>query len=157
MDIPRAVAKIRIDRSKAVLFVPMASTEVERTRDWVASLTNMTLNKVVLPAGGGFYQDAMGQPMAPQKWPTEFHYVDGGLEQADATDFVGVNRVIAEPWRQSFAVSPVDIGESEDLLSLVSEEELDLVQGYMVGKPVSGQRPGQSLVGGGRHRLWFLP
>ena len=35
---------------------------------------------------------------------------------------------IAEPWQQCFAVSPVDIGESEDLLT---EEELDLVQGYM--------------------------
>ena len=54
--------------------------------------------------------------------------MDGGLEQADATDFVCVNRVIAEPWRQCLAVSPVDIGELEDLLS---DEELDLVQGYM--------------------------
>ena len=66
--------------------------------------------------------------MPPQRWPTEFHYVDGGLEQADTTDFVCVNRIIAEPWRQCFAVSPVDIGESEDPLT---EEELDLVQGYM--------------------------
>ena len=39
-----------------------------------------------------------------------------------------VNRVIAAPWRQCSAVSPVDIGEWEDLLS---DEELDLVQGYM--------------------------
>ena len=58
--------------------------------------------------------------MPPQRWPTEFHYVDGGLEQADTTDFVCVNRIIAEPWQQCFAVSPVDIGESEDLLT---EEE----------------------------------
>ena len=36
--------------------------------------------------------------------------------------------MIAEPWRQCFAVSPVDIGKTEDLLS---DEELDLVQGYM--------------------------
>ena len=50
-DIPRAVAKIRKDRSKAVLVVPMGCTEEESTRHWVASLTNMTLNKVVLPAG----------------------------------------------------------------------------------------------------------
>ena len=35
---------------------------------------------------------------------------------------------IAEPWQQCFAVSPVDIRESEDLLT---EEELDLVQVYM--------------------------
>ena len=54
--------------------------------------------------------------------------MDGGLEQADTTDFVCVNRIIAEPWRQCFAVSPVDIRESEALLT---EEELDLVQGYM--------------------------
>ena len=54
--------------------------------------------------------------------------MDGGLEQADATDFVCVNRVIAEPWQQGFAVSPVKMGESEDLLS---DEELHLVQGYM--------------------------
>ena len=66
--------------------------------------------------------------MPPQRWPTEFHYVAGGLEQADTTDLVCVNRIIAEPWRQCFAVSPVDIGESGDLLT---EEELDLVQGYM--------------------------
>ena len=94
----------------------------------MVSLTNMTLNKVVLPAGESVYQDAKGQPMPPQRWPTEFHYVVGGLEQPDATDFVCVNRVIAEPWRQCFAVPPVDIGESEDL---PTEEELDLVQGYM--------------------------
>ena len=58
----------------------------------------------------------------------EFHYVDGGLELADTTDFVCVNSVIAEPWRQCFVVSPVDIGELEDLLS---DEEPDPVQGYM--------------------------
>ena len=128
LDIPRAVAKIRKDRSKAVLVVPMGCTEEESTRDWVVSLTNMTLNKVVLPAGEGVYQDAKGQPMPPPRWPTEFHYVDGGLEQADTTDFVCVNSIIAEPWQQCFAVSPVDIGEPKDLLT---EEELDLVQGYM--------------------------
>ena len=128
VDIPRAVAKIRRDRSKAVLVIPMGCTEVDSTRDWVASLANMTLNKVILPAGESVYQDAKGQPMPPQRWPTEFHYVDGGLEQADATDFVCVNRNIAEHWRQCFAVSPVDIGESKDLLT---DEELDLVQGYM--------------------------
>ena len=127
-DIPRAVAKIGKDRSKAVLVVPMGCTEEESTRDWVASLTNMTLNKVAPLAGESVYQEAKGQPMPPQRWPTEFHSVDGGLEQADTTDFVCVNRIIAEPWRQCFAVSPVDIGEPEDLLT---EEELDLVRGYM--------------------------
>ena len=114
--------------SKAVLVVPLGCTEEESTRDWVVSLTNMTLNKVVLPVGESVYQDAKGQPMPAQRWPTEFYYVDGGLEQADTTDFVCVNRIIAEPWQQCFAVSPVDIGESEDLLT---EDELDLVQGYM--------------------------
>ena len=127
-DIPRAVAKIRKDHSKAVLVVPMGCTEEESTRDWVVSLTNMTLNKVVLLAGESVYQDAKGQPMPPQRWPTEFHYVDGGLEQADTTDFVCVNRITAEPSRQCFAVSSVDIAEPEDLLT---EEELDLVRGYM--------------------------
>ena len=127
-DIPRAVAKIRKDRYKAVLVVPMGCTEEESTRDWVVSLTDMTLDKVVLPAGESVYQDAKGQPMPPQRWPTEFHYVDGGLEQADTTDFVCVNGIIAEPWRQCFAVSRVDIGEPEDLLT---EEELDLVEGYL--------------------------
>ena len=33
-DIPRAIAKIRKDRSKAVLVVPMGCTEEERTRHW---------------------------------------------------------------------------------------------------------------------------
>ena len=51
-DIPRAVAKIRKDRSKAVLVVPMGCTEEESTRDWVISLTNMTLNEVVLKRYG---------------------------------------------------------------------------------------------------------
>ena len=129
-DIPRAIAKIRKDRSKAVLVLPMGCTEEESTRHWVASLTNMTLNKVVLPAGESVYQDAKGQPMPPQRWPTEFHYVDGGLDQADTTDFVCVNRIIAEPWRQCFAVPPVDIEES-DSEDPLTEEEWDLVQGYM--------------------------
>ena len=78
----------------------------------MVSLTDMTLNKVVLPAGESVYQDAKGQPMPPQRWSTEFHYVNGGLVQADTTNFVCVNRIIAEPWQQCFAVSPVDIGES---------------------------------------------
>ena len=68
--------------------------------------------------------------MPPQRWPTEFHYVDGGLDQADTTDFVCVNRIIAEPWRQCFAVPPVDIEESESEEPL-TEEEWDLVQAYM--------------------------
>ena len=70
---------------QVVLVVPMGCTEEESTRHLVASLTNMTLNKVVLPAGESVYQDAKGQPMPPQRWPTEFHYVDGGLDQADTT------------------------------------------------------------------------
>ena len=107
---------------------PYGLYQDESTRDWVASLDNMTLNKVVLPAGESVYQDAKGRPMPPQRWPTEFHYVDGGLEQAHATDSVCVNRVIGDPWRQCFAVSPVNVGESEHLLS---DAELDLVQGYM--------------------------
>ena len=91
-------------------------------------LNNMTLNNVVLLVAEGVYQDRKEQPMPPQRWPTQFHYVGGGLEQANATDFVCVNRVITEPWRQCFAVSAVDIGDSEDLLS---DYELDLVQGYI--------------------------
>ena len=100
----------------------LGCTEEESTRHWVASLTNMTLNKVILPAGESVYQDAKGQPMPPQRWPTEFHYVDGGLDQADTTDFVCVNRIIAEPWRQCFAVPPVDIEESDSEEPLTEEE-----------------------------------
>ena len=147
----KGVAKIRKDRSKAVLVVPMGCTEEESTRHWVVSLTNMTLNKVVLPAGESVYQNAKGQPMPPQRWPTEFHYVDGGLDQADATDFVCVNRIIAEPWRQCFAVSPVDIGESEDPLT---EEELNLVQGYM-DQPFHDW--GSQREGKGEDKAWWEP
>ena len=71
VDIPRTVAKTRKDRSKAVLVVPMGCTEEDSTRDWVASLANMTLNKVVLPVGESAYHDAKGQPMPPQRWLTE--------------------------------------------------------------------------------------
>ena len=148
-DIPRVIAKIRKDGSKAVLVVPMGCTEEESTQHWVASLTNMTLNKVVLPAGESVYQDAKRQPMPPQRWPTEFQYVDGGLDQADTTDFVCVNRIIAEPWRQCFAVPPVDIGESEDPLT---EEELDLVQGYM-DQPFHDW--GSQREGKGQDRAWW--
>ena len=148
-DISRAVAKIRKDRSKAVLVVPMGFTEEGSIRDWVVSLTNMTLNNVVVPAGGTVYQDAKGQPMPPRRWPTEFHYVDGGLEQADTTDFVCVDRIIAEPWRQCFAVSPVDIRESEDLLT---EEELDPVQGYM-DQPFHDW--GSQREGEGQDKAWW--
>ena len=115
----------------------------------MVSLIKMTLNKVVPPAGETVYQDAKGQPMLPQRWPTEFHYVDGGLEQGDATDFVCVNRIIAEPWRQCFAVSRVDIGESEDLLT---EEELDLVQGYM-DQPFHNW--GSQREGKGQDKAWW--
>ena len=84
VDIPRAVANIRKDRSKAVFVVPMGCTKEESTRDWFALLDYMTLNKVVLLACESVYQDAKGQPMPPQRWPTEFHYVDEGLEQAES-------------------------------------------------------------------------
>ena len=40
------------------------------------------------------------------------------------------NRIIAESWRQCFAVPPVDIEES-DSEDPLTEEEWDLVQGYM--------------------------
>ena len=111
-----------------MLVVHMGCAEEESTGHWVTSLTKMTPNKVVLPAGQSVYQDAKGQPMPPQRWPTEFDDADGGLEQANATDFMCVSGVIAEPWRQSFAVSPDEIGKSEDLLSY---EELEVVRGYM--------------------------
>ena len=117
--------------------------------DWVAWLNNMTLNKIVLPAGETGYQEAKGQPMQPQRWPTEFEYVDRGLEQADATDFDCVNHVIAGPWRQCFAVSPVDIDEREDLLS---DDELNMVQRYM-------DRPFRDWVtqreGKGQDKAWW--
>ena len=60
MDIPRAVAKICRDDSTAVFVVPMGCTEAESTRDRLALLDNMTLHKVVLPAGEIVYQDAKG-------------------------------------------------------------------------------------------------
>ena len=87
--------------------------------------------------------------MRPQTWPTEFHYVDQGLEQADATNFVCVNRAIAEPWQQCFAVSHVDLGESGNLLS---DQELDLVEGYMDGpfQDWVSQREGK-----GEDRAWW--
>ena len=88
VDIPKAVAKIRKDRSSAVQVVPMGYTEEESTWDWVAWLTNMTFNKVVLPAGEEVYWDSKGPPMPPQRCSSELHYVDRDLEQADTTAFV---------------------------------------------------------------------
>ena len=70
VDIPRAVAKISKHRSKAVFVVPMGCTQERSTRDSPALLDKVTLNKVVLPAGRSLYQDAKGQPMPPQRWPT---------------------------------------------------------------------------------------
>ena len=66
VDIPRAVAKVRKDRSKAVLIGPMGCAEEEGTRDWVALLNNMTFNRVVLPAVESVYQDAKEQPIQPR-------------------------------------------------------------------------------------------
>ena len=60
-----------------------------------------------------------------------------------------VNRIVAEPWRQCFAVSPVDIGESEDPLT---EEELDLVQGYM-DQPFHDW--GNQREGKGQDKAWW--
>ena len=89
--------------------------------------------------------------MPPQRWPTEFHYVDGGLDQADTTDFVCVNRIIAEPWRQCFAVPPVDIEES-DSEDPLTEEEWDLVQGYM-DQPFHDW--GNQREGKGQDKAWW--
>ena len=97
--------------------------------------------------------------MPPQRWPTEFHYVDWGLKQANTTDFMCVNCVVAGPWRQCFAVSPVDIGDLEDLLS---DDELHLVHGYMDRHfhDWVSQQEGEGLdKAWGEvdcHRLWFL-
>ena len=126
LDIPREVAKICKHRSRAVLIVARGCTKEESTQDWLVLLINMTFNKVVPWVGETVYQDAKGWPMRLQRWPTGIH--TWGLEQAAATDFVCVNRLIAQPRRQCFAVPPVDISESKELLS---EEELDLVQGYV--------------------------
>ena len=63
VHIPREVGKIRNDCFKAVLPHPMGCIEEESTKDCVASLTNMSLNKVVLAAGESAYQDAKGRPM----------------------------------------------------------------------------------------------
>ena len=63
--------------------------------------------------------------------------------------FVCVNRIIAEPWRQCFAVSPVDIGESEDPLT---EEELDAVHGYM-DQPFHDW--GSQREGKGQDKAWW--
>ena len=63
----------------------------------------------------------------------------------NATDFVSVNRVIAEPRRQCLAVSPLDLGGLEDVFS---DEQLDLVQGYM-DRPFNssvGQREGKGQI-----------
>ena len=56
---------------------------------------------------------------------------------------------LSRPWRQCFAVSPVDIGESEDLLT---EEELDLVQGYM-DQPFHDW--GSQREGNGQDKAWW--
>ena len=71
MDIARAVANIRKDRSKAVFVVPIGCTEEAWNRDQVDSLDDMTLNKVILPAEDSVYQDAEGQPMRAQRGLTE--------------------------------------------------------------------------------------
>ena len=60
-----------------------------------------------------------------------------------------VNRIVAEPWRQCFAVSPVDIRESEDPLT---EEELDLVQGY-IDQPFHDS--GSQREGKGQDKAWW--
>ena len=128
VHIPQAVARIYKERSKAVLVVPVSRTEEGSTTDCVVLLMKMTLNKVVLPAGDRVYEHAKGAPVPCQRWPSEFHYVDGGVKQADATEVWCVHHMIAEPSRQCFAVSPVDIGESD---YLPSDDELGFVQGYM--------------------------
>ena len=111
----------------------------------------MTLNKVVLPAGESVYQDAKGQPMPPRDGQQNSTIVDGGLDQADTTDFVCVNRIIAEPWRQCFAVPPVDIEES-DSEDPLTEEEWDLVQGYM-DQPFHDW--GNQREGKGQDKAWW--
>ena len=72
VDIPRAVAKIFKGCSKAVLVIPIGCTEEEGTRDWVVSLTNLTLNNVFVQAAVSVHHDANGQPMPPPRWPAEF-------------------------------------------------------------------------------------
>ena len=97
------------------------------------------------------------RPCPLRRWPKKFNYLDWGLEQANGTDLVCVNRGIVEPWRQCFPVPSADIGESEDLLS---DEDLDLVQGYM-DRPFHdwvSQREGKGQVKpGGKWRPSLVP
>ena len=76
VDIPREVAKIRKDRTKAVLVVSIRCTEEECSQAWMVSLTNMSQNKALPPAGESVYEDNKRQPMPPERWPTKFHYAD---------------------------------------------------------------------------------
>ena len=112
----------------------------------------MTLNKVVLPAGESVYQDAKGQPHAtPEDGQRNSTMWMGALIRPDTTDFVCVNRIIAEPWRQCFAVPPVDIEES-DSEDPLTEEEWDLVQGYM-DQPFHDW--GNQREGKGQDKAWW--
>ena len=137
----------------------MACKEEESTQDSAVSQDNVTLNKIVLLAGERLYEGTAAELVAPQRWATNLHCVDLGPKPADTAEFVSVNRVIAEPWRQCFAVSPVDSSEPEDHLT---EEKLTLVQGYM-HRPFhnlisrrEGADKGPGVLGSGHHWLGLL-
>ena len=156
MDIPRAVAKIHKDHSKAVLVVPMGCTEEDSTRDWVVSLTNMTLNKVVLLAGESVYQDAKGQPMPTPDSPSAASSCGPGdppilSERSWSTSNTFL--VAKDDWVQGLVLSPGTLVGHEDppravippALALTKPLRLFFLSRVVSGLPL-GECPGESTI-----------
>ena len=74
---PRAIAKIKSNRAKALLVLTEKVWEDYRMVRLQDDLERMTLNSYDFPAGQSIYQDASGQKLGNTPGPTTVVYVDG--------------------------------------------------------------------------------
>ena len=100
---PRAIAKFKSNRAKALLVLTENVWEDDRMMRLQDDLEHMTLNSYQFPAGQSIYQDAGGQKVCNTPGRTTVAYVDSSLLDDLEADIRILARVVAEPMRYMFA------------------------------------------------------
>ena len=129
--VPRAIAKIKSNRAKALLVLTEKVWEDDRMVEVKDDLERMTLNSYEFPAGHTIYQDARGQQSGNTPGRTTVVYVDGSLLDESEADIRMVARVVAEPMRYTCTAPSQEADQYREAGDNPTADELDVVVGYM--------------------------
>ena len=129
--VPRAIAKIKSNRAKALLVLMEKVWEDDRMVRLQDDLQRMTLNSYDFLAGQSIHQDAGGKKLGNTPDRTTVVYVDGSLLDEWEADIRMVARVVAEPMRYMFAAPSQEADQYTEGRDDLTTNELDAVVGYM--------------------------